>query len=98
MSASQRTKGATWERELSARWRASGVYPDARRGIGQARSGGEVPDVDGTPWWCELKCGARPDVLGALRQGEDASDGRPVLVVVKRDRVEPVVAMRLADF
>lgn len=97
MSASQRRKGASWERDLANRWREK-LYPDARRGIGQARSGGEVCDVESTPWWCELKVGQRPDILGAMRQAVKATDGRPPLVVVKRDREEPLVCMRLEDF
>lgn len=98
MSASQRRKGAQWERTLAKRWRDSGLYPDAWRGAGQSRRGSDVPDVDGTPWWVECKVGARPNVLAALAQAEGATDGRPPLVVAKRDREAPVVCMRLDDF
>lgn len=98
MGRRSRTKGATWERELAARWRDSGLYPDARRGIGQARCASEVPDVDGTPWWVECKHQQRPNVLAAMEQAEDATDGRPVLAVVKRDRRPPVVCLSLDAF
>lgn len=98
MGASQRRKGNTWERVLAKRWRDSGLYPDAWRGAGQSRRGSDVPDVDGTPWWVECKVGARPNVLAGLAQAEAATDGRPALVVAKRDREAPVVCMGLEDF
>lgn len=98
VSAMQRRKGATFERELAARWRLLGVYPDAKRGLAQARSARETPDVDGTPWWVEAKHQKRPNILAAVEQAEDASDGRPVLVVVKRDRRATVVTMTLETF
>lgn len=106
MSNSQRRKGAAWERDLANRWKNSGLYPKARRGTGQARKDAHVPDVDGTPWWVECKVGQRPNLLGALRQAEDARDAaalndrghRPVLVVAKLDRQGSMVLMRLADF
>lgn len=96
MSARSRRKGATWERELAARWAAS-IYPAAQRGPRGSQRDGEA-DVEGTPWWVECKVGARPDVLGAMRQAEAATDGRTPLVVVKRDREAPLVAMRLEAF
>ena len=104
MSARSRNKGAAYERELANRWRDSGLYPDARRGIGQARWGGDVPDVDGTPWWVEAKCQARPNVFAAMEQAEEATDGRtPVVVACRREKGAPgrastLVAMRLEDF
>src|SRR5690606_6910545 len=48
-----RTKGASFEREVARQLRA--LWPGARRGIGQARSGGETPDVIQTPFWIEAK-------------------------------------------
>ena len=106
MSASQRRKGAQWERDLAARWRDAGIYPNAQRGTGQARSGADVPDVDGTPWWVECKVGKRPNLLAALKQAEAATlvarehgrGKRPAVVVAKWDGQRPVVAMRLETF
>ena len=97
MGASQRRKGSRWERELASRLREK-LYPDAHRGIGQARSGGEVCDVEGTPWWIEAKAGRATNVWAALRQAREATDGRPPLVVAKRDREGVVVCLALEDF
>ena len=76
-----RTKGAAWERALANILKA--IWPDAKRGIGQSRWGGEVPDVDGTVFWIEAKVGQQPNMRGAMRQAEEASDGRPCIAVVK---------------
>lgn len=104
MGARSRRKGAAYERELANRWRDSGLWPEARRGVGQARSGGEVPDVDGTPFWIEAKCQARPNVYAALEQAEEATDGRtPIVVACRREKGAPgraatVVVMRMEAF
>lgn len=102
MGARSRRKGRTWEQELTHILR--GVYPAARRGIGQARSGGEVCDVEGTPWWVEAKVGARTNPRAAVRQAEQATDGRPVLAICKDNQEKPGkaaevwVTLRLQDF
>jgi hypothetical protein len=96
VGASQRRKGAGWERELAKLFRA--IYPGAKRGIGQARSAKEVSDVEGTPYWIEAKCGARTNPRAALRQAQECTDGRPVLVVCKDDHQEPFVVMPLEQF
>lgn len=99
-----RTKGAAYERTLARRWAESGMYPDARRGIGQARSSGEVSDVEGLPFWIEAKCQARPNVWAAMEQAEEATDGRPCVVVACRrqkgrpGRASTVVCMRLEQW
>ncbi len=108
--AGSRRKGAAYERELARRWRDD-LWPDARRGLGQARSGaawrsgGEVPDVDGTPFWVEAKRRKRHDVRGAMRQAvaaaAEAGDERAPLVVARWDgdpADDALVCMRLADF
>ncbi len=91
-----RSKGAAWERDLSAVLRA--VYPEAARCIAQSRTAKrEGCDVEGTPWWIESKVGARPDILGAIRQALADTDGRPVLVVTKQDRGVPLATLPLAE-
>lgn len=92
----QRRKGANWERTLANCFKE--VYPEARRGIGQARSAKEVSDVEGTPYWIEAKCGARPNVRAAIEQAKEATDGRTILVIVKFDHEEPFVVMGFSDF
>jgi hypothetical protein len=72
-----RAKGATFEREVAERLRR--VWPGAKRGLGQARQGREVPDIDGTPYWIELKHRkARPQIQAAWQQALDDSAGDAV--------------------
>lgn len=101
MGASQRRKGANFERELAARWRARWPTLGTKRGIGQMRSAAEVPDVDGLPgFWVEAKCGAMPNPRAALAQAQAACGERPLwcVAVVKDDRRPPFVALTLEDF
>jgi hypothetical protein len=81
-----RRKGQTYERENANRLKS--VWPDAKRGIGQARSAKEVADVEGTPYWIEAKHHKRVNIRAAFNQGTEATDGRPV-VVVSRDTNKP---------
>lgn len=103
----ERRKGATFEREIANAFRE--VFPDARRGIGQSRSAGEVPDVDGTPFWIECKRGKSCSVHAAMAQavnaeqehragkGQHASRRTPV-AVMRRDGEDALVVMSLEDF
>lgn len=102
MGARSRRKGATWERDLAARLQGVAGW-DTRRGIGQARSGGEVCDVEGTPWWIEAKVGKRPNLYAALAQADEATDGRAPVVIARINGfggqpTQDVVVMRLADW
>ena len=45
--------------------------------------------------WVEAKVGARPDPVKAYTQGIQASDGRPVVVVWKKDRHAAQATLRL---
>lgn len=65
-------KGAAFERRVANILRD--VFPEARRGIGQARNANEVPDVDGTPYWIEAKNRNRVDVEAAFVQAEQAAE------------------------
>jgi hypothetical protein len=76
-------KGAAFERLIAREMRV--IWPGARRGIGQARSASEVPDVDGTPYWVECKRMKKCNIKAAIRQAQAATDGRPILVVTKDD-------------
>lgn len=71
MSAMQRRKGATFERELARYLTEHGV--DARRGIGQARSASEVPDVEVDGYWIEAKRQIKPNIRAALEQADKAA-------------------------
>jgi hypothetical protein len=96
-------KGATWEREV-AKMLAEVTGSDVRRGLGQTRSGGEVPDVVCPPYWVECKRGARTSPKAALEQAvaamaECGSDVFKVPVAVcKDDRRSPTVTMFLSDW
>jgi hypothetical protein len=100
VSASQRRKGATGERAIANALKPT--FPDAKRGIGQARAGAEVPDVDGVPGiWIEVKrrkAATTSTILDALTQASIATDGRTPVVVVQSDREHPIACMRLEDW
>jgi hypothetical protein len=107
MGKSQRTKGATFEREISIEFsRALGM--EFKRNIGQARDGGN--DIAVGP--LVIECKRRKTlgtVYGWLRQAADACSSRgsifdieadpnmPV-VVAREDGGESIVIMKLDDF
>lgn len=79
----RREKGATFEREVAELHRPH--FPEACRGIGQARSSFEVADVDRVPWWMEAKSWKRPNIIAAFRQAiaaalKNGKGLRPVVV------------------
>lgn len=45
------------------------IFPNAQRSIGQARSGHEVPDVKGTPFWVECTKGSQT-IQAKIRQAQ----------------------------
>lgn len=85
-----RDKGQRFERLVSKLMQP--FWPEAKRGF-QSRNGGDAPDVDGTPYWIECKAGARPNLFAAYEQAVEASDGRPPLLVLKKDHGPVFVAM-----
>ena len=80
-----------------------------RRGF-QRRSGSDEADVEGVslpvlgPVWIECKVGQRPNLYAALAQAAEATDGRPVVVVARKNSPGgsspsvDTVTLRLADF
>lgn len=99
MGAMQRNKGAGFERLVAAVLTAAGV--PARRGIGQARSAGEVPDVevpDAPALWVECKHGAAPSWRAALAQARAAAPGRVHVVVTRDNRGPPTAHIPLGLF
>ncbi|MBA57883.1 MAG: hypothetical protein CMQ40_01780 [Gammaproteobacteria bacterium] len=98
---SSRIKGAVGERktakELDER------CPDhikVKRGIGQARAGNEVPDVDGIDClWPEVKTQKRANMRGAYRQAEEAAPpGRIPLAIIRDTGKTPLVVMSWKDW
>jgi hypothetical protein len=92
---SQRAKGCRGE--LYARDLLRQVYPKAYRSGDQWRDVRHC-DVEGCPYWVEAKFGARPNVWAALAQAERDTDGRPILIYLRRDRTTPLIALPAADW
>lgn len=66
----KRKKGGDYERFVASR--LAEVWPKARRGIGQTRAAGEVPDIQGTPLWVEAKHRRSISVHAAIAQARAA--------------------------
>lgn len=96
MGKMQRDKGARFERAVADFLKP--LFPGSRRGIGQTRSASECPDVDNTPFWVECKHGKKPNIRAAMEQAMKATDGRPVVAIVKDNGKEPLVTMNLNLF
>jgi hypothetical protein len=92
---SQREKGKRGER--AAAKVLSLIFPDAARSHSQS-TGALEPDVKYTPYFIEVKVGARPPILQGFRQARKDTDGRPPLVLSKQDRGEWLVTMSLDEF
>jgi hypothetical protein len=97
MGKSQREKGKRLEREAAKLLEA--IYPDARRSAMQA-AGAHDPDIVGTDWWVEVSGGKAPSPHSKFKQAEadSAVDGRPPLVMTKRDGGPWLVSMWVGDF
>ena len=94
-----RQKGAQGERDVANELRV--IYPDAARGgllQTQYGRGSNACDVEHTPWWVEVKRGARPNIQGAFDQATEETDGRPPLVVSRKDRSVWLATMSLDRF
>lgn len=90
----QRNKGKRGE--YIARDLLRKVWPEAERGAQQSRTGDCMADVEGTPYWTEVKFQQAPSIHKALLQAQAATDGRPVLIMSKRNR-EPMLVTMLAE-
>lgn len=90
MGRRERLKGRAYEQHVAREFRR--VWPQSKRGIGQARSSDEVPDVDPHPeWWLECKNQKGCSWRGAWVQATKANAGkRPRQLVVTRDTGGPV--------
>lgn len=107
MSALSRRKGRVWQAELAKRWRDSGLFAGAMSTQGAQKFGIRmmVPDVDGTPYWCEAKhtraCNPIAALRQALKEASGAQDERAPIAVCKPSGDKlcgPVVVMRLEDW
>jgi hypothetical protein len=102
MGARSRRKGAQAERDLAKRFAEAMPGADCKRGIGQARRGSEVADCEVPYFWVESKHGKRPNPRAALAQAIEASEAngnrKTPIAVIRDDRKEAFVCMRLDDF
>ena len=95
-----RAKGAAFERHL-AKYFTDNSPLEAKRGIGQTRSGGsEVSDVDMEVLHIEAKRHKRCNIKAALKQAIDDADvnGKIPVAITKDDREDILCTMRLDDF
>lgn len=100
MGKAERRKGHDFERELARILKEETGLP-FKRGFQTRAGGGEQADVlcEGLPYHFECKVGKRPPFKRALEQAErDCSEEAIPLAVVKVDREEPIVLMRMKDF
>lgn len=99
MGKSQRRKGHNFERHVAGLLRAEFPALKIARGW-QSRGGGkEEPDVVFPGLHIECKRGKLPSPRKALAQAlDDARDGALPVAVVKDDRKEAFVVMRLDDW
>lgn len=95
-----RVKGAAFERQL-AKYFTDNTKLEAKRGIGQTRSGGaEVSDVDMEIIHIEAKRHKRCNIKAALKQAvNDASvNGKIPVAITKDDREKILCTMHLDDW
>lgn len=74
------------------------LYCWAKSTAGSQSAGAVVPDVDGTPWWIEVKRHAKVNWRPAYRQACGDADGRLPMVAHRDDRGEWMVTLRLEHF
>lgn len=98
-----RVKGAGWERDV-AKMLAEVLGDKVKRGLGQTRAGGEVPDVVAPPYWVEAKRMKRTSPKAALDQAVEAMaeskspEFSVPVAICKDDRKSPTVTMFLEDW
>lgn len=103
-----RAKGVAFERWVVNELKRVGL--PAERNLAQSRTAArEGCDVEGSPWWIECKVGANPDPRAAYAQASEDQppwswptpgrqwSRRPVVIITKRDRCEPMVTMCLSE-
>lgn len=96
--ASSRRKGIAYERVVARELRD--VFgDDVRRGM-QFRDGAEAPDVIAPCFWIECKRGKRTNSIAALKQANEASDGKGLwpIAICKNDNEPATVTMSFEDF
>ena len=90
-----RSKGQRGEREIVGIMGKYGM--ELHRGW-QTRAGQTECDVEGSPWWIEVKRGKRCNPRAAYRQAKADTDGRLPVVFWRDDREAWMVTLSLEDF
>ena len=99
MGKAERDKGRRFEQKIAREIRER-LGIDVKRGQ-QGRSGSDCADLeaDGLPYWFELKSSKRnPGIHAAIKQSIEATDGRPPVVISKRDHEPALATMLWADW
>lgn len=98
MGSSQRTKGASYEREVCHQLAAS-LGLEVKRNIGQARDGGDDITVAGLSVECKRRK-RLGTVQSWLTQAATAAAGKGTtpVVVAREDNGQSIVLMRFPDF
>ena len=96
MGAKSRNKGKRGESEVVHLLRA--IFAAVRRGAAQSRKGSDAADVEGSPYWIEVKLGKAPGIHAAMKQAVESTDGRPPVVFTRRDGETWLVTMRAEDW
>lgn len=97
-----RAKGAAAEREVVRLLQAAGYTGAHRTAPMQAGKRLGYPDIDGTPWWIEVKCYRRTPVNRFAREVLDVcpaqgEDGRPRMLIWRDNRTPWRVTEWLGD-
>lgn len=95
MAKKSREKGKRGER--AAAKELAMLFPGAKRNHSQA-DGADDSDVRGVPLWVEVKVGKAPPIQAAMEQARRDTDGRPPVVMSKKDRGEWLITMPLNVF
>lgn len=99
MSKASRDKGKRGEQEVAriVRHFLPDLADEVRRGW-QCREGDDAPDVEGLPWWIEVKRRKSIALHRWYEQGNAATDGRPVALVHREDRGRWLVTIDFEDW
>lgn len=91
-----RRKGQNFERLIANELKQ--LWPEAKRGL-QSRGGTkEVPDIENTPFYFELKHGNTTYPKKALEQAREASDGRTPIAITRDTNGPILVTMDFEEF
>lgn len=91
----RRLKGGAGQREVAAL--LSELYPEAHSGYWQHNGGDKCADVEGTPYFIEVKRGDQTP-QSALKQAKTNTDGRTPIAFTRQDHEKWLVTMEAKDW